>query len=125
MSGKNWGLRQPILTLLRAGALTTLEIAARTQQSPKVIARICACMVREGELKHSGKFKRYRWHLPEDVLPVIAAPPRPACPPLHPPEPPLSPAIGITPEDLAWMQHYRQQAKKRRTRQETASCPLC
>jgi hypothetical protein len=123
MKRKNRGLRQTILTLLRAGPLKTPELAARTQQSPKVIARICAYMVQEGELKHSGKFKRYRWHLPEDVLPVIAARPRPACPPLHPPEPPLSPAIGITPEDLAWMNHYRQQATRRRARQETASCP--
>ena len=109
---KNLSLHIDILTRLQSGPRTTHELALELNCSVKVIARTCASMEQDHELIHSGPRKCYVWHLPANAPPVFHPPP------IHPPAlpPRLTPCPGITPDDLAWMAHYRRQASQRKAR---------
>jgi hypothetical protein len=111
----NADLRREIVQRLQSGSLTTHELAEQTHQSVRTIACTCGRMRKDGELTHSGPYKRYRWHLPGDALPLVVHRPM-----RHkPPPPPLKTVSGITAEDLQWMEHYRQRAEQRAARAVT------
>jgi hypothetical protein len=108
----NTQLRNRILACLSSGGLTTPELAAQLNQPAKAIARMCGAMEKNHQLTHSGRYKRYRWHLPATAPPET--PSRRGATPL--PAPPLKIIHGITPDDLEWMERYRRKAAQRSAR---------
>ena len=111
MSKADIDLRSEVLNRLQSGPMTTFELASALGQSVKTLAAICARMESDGQLRHTGPRKKYIWFLPKDAPPVFHPPIRPDTP-----LPRLTPFPGVNPDDLEWMERYRQQAEQRKMR---------
>lgn len=119
-------LGSAILAQLSAhGPMNTATLAQNLQESPRAIAASCVNLARWNQIYSykSGDF--YKTHYGKKIAEVLWKKGPSDCPPPRPirkrssAETEKRLQVGIDEADLAWMDHYRQQAERRRMRLNT------